>query len=449
MGVLVVGLLGCAILLASEEGDFRKAVKQNRVYALERFLEKFPRGQFAQEARDRIDDLIWHEVTESGSDNSRESECDAYLKRFPEGRHVTEARGLKAKFVFTRLKDLGQTASIEGWEEFVSKYGSSEYVGEARARLAELQAARDAAWKNAQVADTLEGYLAFLERYPKSPYDDTAARRIEEFERTHWELARAGDTLDAYDKFYNEFPRGHHVEETKAAIKKLLTLRVVAALGGDASRIEDSDKFPLNSFAIEDYETAFGVASETAQRQTTAAGVSQARRIQGFSIQLMTKGGVPLLLNRTFTSDRQFIEWSSFTGSTRVTRSMTPKSGSNAPSYIEETLQFVDSRTGLRIVCRQFSMQPLVTEIRAATVPGMMATIYRVSGELVAIRFAQDATEKKTIKSGLVGTGMAIVEDSGGVRAYRVENSARSFLDEDLFERAVKGSIAIEDLFTK
>ena len=368
--ILALAFFCCGALRAGEEGDFRKAVKRNQVYPFEEFLRKYPNGRFASEARTRLDDLVWKDVTENQYDSRKAADCESYLKRFPDGRHAVEARKLMADLAFVGLKD---SQDLERWQGFVDKYADSDHAAAARARLAELEAGRDALWKETQAGDKLDGYRGFRKRYPKSPYDGAAARRIDEFEQAAWETAKAADTLEAYNRFYSGFPSGRRVPEAKEAVKKLLTLVAAAAVGGSASGIEESGKFPLDSFHPDDYKTAFRAASED---------------------------------QRTGLVD-------------------------------EEKLRFVDSTTRQQVVYIRFPMQPLVTELKSSITPGMKATIYRLIGEKVALTFMLEA-DGKTIKGGLVGTGMAIVEGPSGTHAYRLDSPVPSFED-----------IAIGGLFKK
>ena len=367
--ILALAFLCCGALRAGEEGDFRKAVKRNQVYPFEEFLRKYPNGRFASEARTRLDDLVWKDVTENQYDSRKASDCESYLKRFPDGRHAAEARKLMADLAFAGLKD---SQDLERWQGFVDKYAASDHAAAARLVWRNWRPGGTRSGRRLKPATSWTAIAASGSAIRKSPYDGAAARRIDEFEQAGWEAAKAANTLEAYNRFYSGFPSGRRVPEAKEAVQKLLTLVAAAAVGGSASGIEESGKFPLDSFHPDDYERAFRATSED---QRTGPD--------------------------------------------------------------KESLRLVDSTTGQQVVCVRFPMRPLVTEVKSSIATGMKATIYRLIGEKVALTFMLEA-DGKTIKGGLVGTGMAIVEGPGGTHAYRLDSPVPSFED-----------IAIRGLFKK
>jgi SPOR domain len=67
----------------------------------------------------------------------------------------------------------------EAWARFVDQHPDSELVGQARARIAQLNEQRD--WQHADSVATIDAYRSFLMRHPAGRWSEAARIRIEGF----------------------------------------------------------------------------------------------------------------------------------------------------------------------------------------------------------------------------------------------------------------------------
>src|SRR6202166_1702030 len=69
--------------------------------------------------------------------------------------------------------------TTDSYEQFLKKYPSGEFTGQAQARVKELYEERD--WQKARDTDTQEAYQAFLKQYPEGKWTEEARIRVENF----------------------------------------------------------------------------------------------------------------------------------------------------------------------------------------------------------------------------------------------------------------------------
>jgi cell division protein FtsN len=72
-----------------------------------------------------------------------------------------------------------ETNTSDAYEQFLKKYPSGEFTGQAQARVKELYEERD--WQKARDTDTLDAYQAFLKQYPEGKWTEEARIRVENF----------------------------------------------------------------------------------------------------------------------------------------------------------------------------------------------------------------------------------------------------------------------------
>lgn len=75
-------------------------------------------------------------------------------------------------------------------------------------------------WKNAQSADTVEAYDAFIAKYPQSEFAAQATERTKQLaEERDWQAATAADSADAYQQFLTQYPEGKWAQEARVRIE--------------------------------------------------------------------------------------------------------------------------------------------------------------------------------------------------------------------------------------
>ncbi len=78
-------------------------------------------------------------------------------------------------------------------------------------------------WRNAQSADTIESYEAYLAGRPQGDYVSPAQRRLAELkEARDWDIATQRDTAEAYRAFIDAYPKGGRVSEARIRIQNFL-----------------------------------------------------------------------------------------------------------------------------------------------------------------------------------------------------------------------------------
>jgi cell division septation protein DedD len=78
-------------------------------------------------------------------------------------------------------------------------------------------------WRNAQSADTIESYEAYLASRPQGDYVPPAQRRLAELkEARDWDIATQRDTAEAYRAFIDAYPKGGRVSEARIRIQNFL-----------------------------------------------------------------------------------------------------------------------------------------------------------------------------------------------------------------------------------
>ena len=64
------------------------------------------------------------------------------------------------------------------------------------------------AWSEANTANSVDGYFAFEERFPASPFAELARRRLNDAEGTYWQQMQASGTSAAYRRYLEIYPEG-------------------------------------------------------------------------------------------------------------------------------------------------------------------------------------------------------------------------------------------------
>ncbi len=139
-GVFLLFLILSTLLFlascASDEQAWEDAVEENTIESYKEYLEKYPEGEYAQEAKDEI-----HELSEA-----------------------------------VAWEDAVEKNTVESYKEYLEKYPEGEYAQEAKDEIHELSEA--VAWEDAVEENTIESYKEYLEKYPEGEYAQEAKEKI-------------------------------------------------------------------------------------------------------------------------------------------------------------------------------------------------------------------------------------------------------------------------------
>ncbi|WP_420396661.1 peptidoglycan-binding protein [Nioella sp.] len=249
-GLQVTGYLDAAqVTRLSDQGDVRREEirAQDLAYwnqtgqgndeaGLRAYLNRYPNGQFAQLARQRLDaieaeqerqaDIAYWNQTGRGQD---EAGLRAYLGRYPNGEFSQLARQRLNTILAQQESQAWQLAqardTIAGYRAYLNDYPNGPHAAQARQRLAQLQqaAGEPAAWQQAQARDTLNSYQAYLDAYPNGAHAAEARalmRAIRDDDRA-WNLAESTDTIQGYRNYLNAFPTPRHRQEALDRISQI------------------------------------------------------------------------------------------------------------------------------------------------------------------------------------------------------------------------------------
>lgn len=211
------------------------------------YLDRYPTGIYAAEARERLDDIRLAPQREAEA-----SERALALTR-------EQRRGIQSDLTIlgydTRGVDgifgPGTRSAITSWQR-ASGYDATGYLDRAQIRAldsaalrrteeleaqaeAERQAEREADrayWRRTGASGREEDLRRYLDRYPDGAYADEARRRLSEIEaarrpavsareRLVWRSAEDADTARAYRDYLERYPDGAYAREARARIDRL------------------------------------------------------------------------------------------------------------------------------------------------------------------------------------------------------------------------------------
>lgn len=176
----------------AEERAWVNARTIDTVASYTAYLERYPQGNFIDEAQQRLnalDDAAWQSALEA---NTLEA-YRGYLEDFPLGLHVPEAQQL---------------------------------IDRLEAGIAAIAAADKAAFEDARKRDTVAAYDGYLAAYPDGAFVDEAKERrraaleISRDEEAYAAAKRLG-TRKAYQSYVDRFPKGQYVAEALTMLDKL------------------------------------------------------------------------------------------------------------------------------------------------------------------------------------------------------------------------------------
>lgn len=199
--LLVILILILSFSCSAERGDWKKAKSQHSIEAYEEYLAKYPEGQHAVQAREKITEL-YYEQAESAN-------------------------------------------TIEAYQDFLAKYPEGKYVIRARAklRITELY------YEQAESANTIEAYEEFLKLYPSGTLSLAAKRNLEQL---FYEQVQSENLLSSYEDYVKRYPEGQFAGEAWAIIRKKIRDPI------DATVVDDQG----NSFLVKGlkaYYEAYGM----------------------------------------------------------------------------------------------------------------------------------------------------------------------------------------------
>ena len=315
-------LLSIDEVLAAEQGVYERAHATGTAAAYGNYLESYPTGRHAAEARRLQEERQRLEAAAAVDDEAyaraqRLGTAAAYadyLSEYSTGRHAAEARRLQEERqrleaaaavddeAYARAQRLGTAAA---YADYLSEYSTGRHAAEARRlqeerqRLEAAAAADDEAYARAQRLGTAAAYADYLREYPTGRHA-AEARRLQE-ERQRLEAAAAAAAADdeayaraqrlgtaaAYADYLSEYSTGRHAAEARRLQEETQRLEAAAAAAADdeayarAQRLETAAAY---ADYLREYPTGRH-AAEARRLQTAALSREEDRVFPGLRFQ--------------------------------------------------------------------------------------------------------------------------------------------------------------------
>ncbi len=271
---------------AQENALWQGAVALNTVQAYQNYLNAYPQGRYAAQARQGIEAILsepnrearlGEEALRLSTDQRREVQRNLALLDF-------DPRGIDGIF------GPGTRAAIIDWQQQIgfsqTSYLNREQIehlsGQAARRAQQLEAeallqqqaaerADRAYWEETGARGDEAGLRAYLARYPDGLFAEDAdeqLQRIEEAKRAQaqaqdraaWDAARRTDTLAAYQRYLEAFPQGRFVEEARSRRNELAQAGQEAEANAQARAGEEALGLnPVTARVIEQRLDALGL----------------------------------------------------------------------------------------------------------------------------------------------------------------------------------------------
>ncbi|MEZ5870460.1 MAG: protein kinase [Nitratireductor sp.] len=220
-------------LRKAEREAFAEVEFSRRISDLEGFRREFPDGELLGRADEQISKLRAEEKEhwEGISDSRSAAVFEAYLARFPDGVHAPEARERIAQIEQSSTERVAwqqaqRADTIAAYQQYLNDYPVGEFSLQAKDRIKVLQDEIElAAWRRAQAADTIDAYRAYLDEYSAGKFASAARERIRQLgdtgELVAWNLARTTNTAAAVEAFLGQFPSGKFSGEARNLLQNL------------------------------------------------------------------------------------------------------------------------------------------------------------------------------------------------------------------------------------
>jgi peptidoglycan hydrolase-like protein with peptidoglycan-binding domain len=249
-----------------ETALWQGAVALNTVLAYQNYLERYPQGRYAAQARQGIDAIL--------SEPNREQRLAEEALGLTRDQRRTIQRNLSLLDFDPRGIDgifgPGTRRAITAWQQqngfSQTSYLDREQIARLEAQAgrraqqleADAQRQREAAaradrafWDETGSRGDAAGLRAYLERYPDGRFAEEAKQRLDRIEqgnrqaarqadRQAWDAAREADSLAGYQRYIQAWPEGRFVEEARARRNELVQEQQNAERDAAARRTEEA-----------------------------------------------------------------------------------------------------------------------------------------------------------------------------------------------------------------
>lgn len=175
-------------LLEKEKTLWKEVSAKDTIYLYSKYLSEFPDGKHVQKANKRISEIeekwkrlakaaeaekkAWKDANSIGTIES----YTKYLQNFPAGANALNA---KDKIEKIKWKDVEKTDTIDAYNDYLKYYPYGGFANTAKKRI-KLIETEVKCWYRALTINTIDSYNAYLKDYPKGKHEVEAKRRLEQ-----------------------------------------------------------------------------------------------------------------------------------------------------------------------------------------------------------------------------------------------------------------------------
>jgi len=193
-----------------EEEAWREA---KTIKALEAYLAQYPKGKYAKQAKEKIEDLRWKNVKLKNTIESYQN----YINKYPNGKYIREAKSNIEYLVWDSTK---KNNTVDAYENYLKNYPTGEYAQQAKEAIEEILD-EVLFWEKAKKINTIKAYEEYLNKYMR--FEREANRKIEDF---IWDDAKKQNTISAYQRYLNKYPKGLYKPFVDRNIQRIRNQRI-------------------------------------------------------------------------------------------------------------------------------------------------------------------------------------------------------------------------------
>jgi hypothetical protein len=240
----LIGIVFLSFLFACSTDTDKKlwdeSVLVNTTPAYQSYLSQFPDGKFADEANDKVQDLMFGEA---GKSNDVIPLYDEYVKLYPNGKYLGEFETL----MYEQAKEKN---TLSAFENYAGRFPKGKYLGEVETLLYEGILSGESTMNTGE----------YLNRFPESNHKG-------DIEQMMFDSLVADPTMARADTFLVYFPEGQHTEEVNLMLEDIYFKNAVGTNARYAMRAF-INKFPRSEhvkkivFNIDPGEAVFKVSDD-------------------------------------------------------------------------------------------------------------------------------------------------------------------------------------------
>lgn len=267
-----VAILAALFLVFHPWLHYNLASRKDSVAAYETFLRKFPTGEYAASAKERVRVLSHDSVWSQAKELRRPFMLRSYISNYPDGKHLDEARLMITEEANARWIQEPKPYSSDqvknfrkNWPEVDSHLMESEIWKDAqsqnelsrirtyqslypdgkftKAALALVSNIADQEWSNVMKSRSPEAIFRFTESFPETDRRSQADTLLAEWHNDPtW--VDSQNSIAAFERFIAQNPNS---QQRKYFEKRIIDLEVAEIAAGEHGKLPQSQ--PVNSWA--------------------------------------------------------------------------------------------------------------------------------------------------------------------------------------------------------